>query len=171
MMNLVSMYAHEQEGRVVALTNGASNLKLNLETCQIGEVAVVHCEGRIVYREEAAALSRTASAVLRDSKSIVLDLGGVERIDSAGLGELVLVRMTAEARGGQVALACPNRRVRELLDLTNLSSVFEIYPTVADALATADRVAHSAWKGSREKQHLSASRGPLAVATESVLRR
>ena len=97
-----------------------------------------------MYREEAAALSRTASAILHDSKSIVLDLGGVERIDSAGLGELVLVRMTAEARGGVVALACPNRRVRELLDLTNLSSVFEIYPTVADALATAHGMAHSA---------------------------
>ena len=136
------------------MTNGASTLKLNMETCQFGDVAVVHCEGRIVYREEAAALSRTASAVLQESKSIVLDLGAVERMDSAGLGELVLARMTAEARGGTVALACPNRRVRELLDLTHLSSVFEIYPTVAEALESNEGMADFAWGRSHEKQHL-----------------
>jgi len=138
MMNLVSNKPPEQGLRPATI--GGSKLKLNLETCQLGEVAVVHCEGRIVYREEAAALSRTASEVLHDSKSIVLDLGGVERIDSAGLGELVLVRMNAEAEGSSVKLACPNRRVRELLDLTNLSSVFEIYPTVADALASDEKM-------------------------------
>lgn len=120
--------------RALFLGNEGPKLKLSLETRRLGDVIIVHCEGRLVYREEAAALSRVVVEALRSGSEVVIDMEGVDRIDSAGLGELVFVYVTAEGLGKTVKLAGPTPRVRELLDLTNLSSVFEIYPAVAEAL-------------------------------------
>lgn len=118
-----------------------SKLKLSLETRRLGDVIVVHCEGRIVYRDEAAALSRVVVEALQAAKEVVLDLEGVERIDSAGLGELVFVYVSAEGFGGTVKLSGPTPRVRALLDLTNLSSVFEIHSSLTEALEAGDEMA------------------------------
>jgi len=118
-----------------------SKVKLSLETRRLGDVIIVHCEGRIVYRDEATELSRVVAEALQFANEVVLDLEGVERIDSAGLGELVLVHVSAEGRGNTVKLAGPNPHVRSLLDLTKLSSVFEIYPTLAEALETREELA------------------------------
>jgi anti-anti-sigma factor len=115
-----------------------SKLKISLETRRSGQVIVLHCEGRIVYRDESAALSRVVGESLQHTKEIVLDLAGVTTIDSAGLGELVRLHRSAESNGNLMKLACPNPRVRALLDLTNLSSVLEIYPALEDALDTGD---------------------------------
>jgi anti-sigma B factor antagonist len=115
-------------------------LKLSLETRHLGDVLVVHCEGRIIYRDEAAALTRVVVEALQDTKEVVLDLEGVERMDSAGLGELVLMLMSAEAAGSALKLAGPRTQVRELLDLTNLSSLFEIHDSLVDALDAGDEL-------------------------------
>ena len=54
-----------------------SQLKLSLETRNRGDVIIVHCQGRIVYRDEAAALSRVVGEVLQQTSKVVLDLSGV----------------------------------------------------------------------------------------------
>jgi anti-sigma B factor antagonist len=112
-----------------------------LETRRSGDVIIIHCEGRVVYRDEAAALSRMAGEALEHTREVVLDFEGVQRLDSAGLGELVLVHLSASDQGKLVKLAGAKPHVRELLDLTNLSSVFEIYPTLEDAIEAGDEVA------------------------------
>jgi anti-sigma B factor antagonist len=94
-----------------------------------------------VYREEAAALSRVVGKALRHTRGVVLDLAGVGRLDSAGLGELVLVHTSAESEGKTVKLAGANAHVQEMLKLTNLSSVLETYPSVAEAIKTDDECA------------------------------
>jgi anti-anti-sigma factor len=109
-----------------------SKLKLSIETLR--DVTVIRCEGRIAYREEAAQLSKEVADSLRLSRHLVLDLSGVELIDSAGLGELVMLLLWAQASGVSIRLAAPRPIVRQSLDLTNLTSVFEIYPTLADAI-------------------------------------
>ena len=116
-------------------------MKLSLETRRSGDVIIIHCEGRVVYRDEAAALSRMAGEALEHTREVVLDFEGVQRLDSAGLGELVLVHLSASDQGKLVKLAGAKPHVRELLDLTNLSSVFEIYPTLEDAIEAGDEVA------------------------------
>src|SRR5208282_4489560 len=63
-----------------------SKLKLSLETRNQGDVVVVHCQGRVVYREEAAALSGVVREILENGSKVVLDLSGVGSIDSAGIG-------------------------------------------------------------------------------------
>src|SRR5881394_3289920 len=75
-----------------------SKLKLNLETRNHGDVFIVHCHGRIVYRDEAAALAEVVAEILDRSGKLVLDLTGVTSIDSAGIGELALFHNRAQEK-------------------------------------------------------------------------
>ena len=107
--------------------------KLSLEIRVSDDVTVVCCRGRIVY-DEAATLSGKLAELLPHSRQVVLDLSGVKMMDGAGLGELVVLLMWAQANQGTIMLAAPNSRVHELLELTRLASVFEIHPRVEDAI-------------------------------------
>jgi len=109
-------------------------LKLSLETVNRGDVIIVHCQGRIVYREEAVELSRVVGDVLRHSDKLVLDLSGVTSVDSAGIGELVLLQTWAHKQNVAFKCAGPNMRVRNLLALTNLDSVLDLHPSLDAAL-------------------------------------
>jgi anti-sigma B factor antagonist len=111
-----------------------AELKLNFEISRAGDVTVVCCTGRIAYRDEAVELSEKVGTLLPHSRQLVLELSGVEMIDSAGLGELALLLTWARAHGCTIKLAAPSDRVQHLLELTNLSSVFEIHPTLETAM-------------------------------------
>src|ERR1700682_2593541 len=111
-------------------------LKLSLETRNRGDVVIVHCQGRIVYRDEAAALSRVVGEVLQQARKLVLDLSGVSSMDSAGIGELALLQTWAQGQNVSLKCAGPNPLVKTLLDLTNLDSVLQVHPTVDEALAS-----------------------------------
>jgi anti-anti-sigma factor len=112
-----------------------SQLKLSLETRNRGDVIIVHCHGRIVYRDEAATLSHLVAEILANGGKVVLDLSGVKSIDSAGIGELVFLHTQAQFRNAELKCASPSPLVRELLDLTNLDSVLEIHSSLNEALA------------------------------------
>jgi len=110
-------------------------LKLSLETRNRGDVMIVHCQGRIVYRDEAVALSRLVGEIIDNGGKVVLDLGGVSAIDSAGIGELVFLHTWAQSRKANFKCASPNPFVRDLLQLTNLNSVLDIHASVGEALS------------------------------------
>ena len=124
---------HEPAG--LGIQPKESKLKLSLETRHHGDVVIIYCQGRIVYRNEAAALSSLVGEVLRESGKVVLDLSGVSSIDSAGIGELVLLHSWAQAKNADLKCASPSPFVRDLLDLTRLDSFFEIHPSMDEALA------------------------------------
>ncbi len=109
-------------------------MKLDLETRAIDDVTVLYCRGRFTYRDEATAFSQKIAELLPHARRVVVDLSGLEVIDSAGLGELVVVHMWIKASGCSLKLAGANPRVRQLLELTNLLSVFDVHPTLDDAL-------------------------------------
>jgi anti-sigma B factor antagonist len=109
-------------------------LKLSLETRNRGDVVIVHCQGRIVYRDEAAALSRLVGEILDYASKVVLDLSGVSSIDSAGMGELALLQTWAAGRNVSLKFAEPTAFVRNLLDLTNLDRVIDVHPSIDSAL-------------------------------------
>jgi anti-sigma B factor antagonist len=111
-----------------------SSLKLSLETRNRGEVIILHCHGRIVYRDEAAALSRCGSQVLQQASKVILDLSGVSSMDSAGIGELALLQALAQEKNVELKCAGANPLVRTLLDLTNLDTVMEVHPSLEGAL-------------------------------------
>jgi anti-sigma B factor antagonist len=112
-----------------------STLKLSLETRNRGDVMIVHCQGRIVYRDEAASLSHVVGEVLHHGGKVVLDLGGVTSIDSAGIGELVFLHTRAQSQKADLKVSSPSPLVRELLDLTQVDSLLEIHPNLDDAMA------------------------------------
>jgi len=113
----------------------STSVKLSLETRNCGDVVIVHCEGRIVYRDEAAALSKMVGEFLQYGSRVVLDLSGVSSIDSAGIGELILLHTRARSQKAEMKYASPRPLVREVLGLTNVDSVLEIHASVCDALA------------------------------------
>jgi anti-sigma B factor antagonist len=121
-------------GQFSSFAHKESKVKLMIEIRAHEEVTVVRCKGRLVYREEAAALCEQVTDLLRANAQVVLDLSQVETIDGAGLGQLVILHMRAQANGGTLKLAAPSKRVLDLLALTNLASVFEVHPTLEEAV-------------------------------------
>lgn len=100
---------------------------LNIRIERTGETAILHCDGRIVV---GSALSALREAVLCQlgKRSIVLDLSCVRRIDAGGLGMLVFLHTCTHGLGTELKLERPSAQVAEMLELTNLSSVFTIGP-------------------------------------------
>jgi anti-sigma B factor antagonist len=128
---------NEQPGVAAALKyRKEKKLKLSLEMRNNGEVIIVHCQGRIVYRDEAATLSRTVSQILQQSQKLVLDLSGVSAMDSAGIGVLALLQVVARASNVSLKIAGASPLVRTLLGLTNLDSVLEVHPSLDAAPAS-----------------------------------
>ncbi len=111
-----------------------SKLKLSVEARNHGDVIIVHCQGRVVYRDEAAALSRVVNELLHQGSKLVLDLSGVTAMDSAGIGELALLQTWAQERKAELKCARPSTVVETLLDLTNLDSVLDVHPTLDSAI-------------------------------------
>jgi anti-anti-sigma factor len=113
-----------------------SEAKLTLEINRVADAAVVYCLGRIARGTAADAFAAQLSGLSRSHRLLVLELSGVEMIDGAGLGELVSLLVSARSRGCTVHLANPNPWIDHLLELTKLTSIFEVFPTVEEALAT-----------------------------------
>ncbi len=109
-------------------------MELKLTTTMQDGIVTVHCSGRIVFGEEASLLRETVKKALTKNKDIVLDLGEVNYIDSGGLGTLVGLYTSAHQSGGTIKLAKLTRRVSDVLQITKLLTVFEVYHTEAEAL-------------------------------------
>lgn len=111
-----------------------AKLSLRLQPSRLDDVTILQCRGRIVFRDEVSALSHAVAAVLQESKHVILELQGVTAIDSGGMGELVALHMWAQGCGATLKLSGLSSRVLYLLELTNLTAVFEIFPTQEAAL-------------------------------------
>jgi anti-sigma B factor antagonist len=87
-----------------------------------------------VFGEESALLRDTLKKLINENSQIVLNLGGVTYIDSGGLGTLVALYTTAHNAGGAVKLANLTQRVGDLLQVTKLLTVFEVYDSEDKAI-------------------------------------
>ena len=101
-------------------------LKINVRTLHDG-IVVVDCAGRIVFGEETAELRDRIKGLLSKDSRIVLNLADVTYIDSGGLGTLVSLFTTARSAGGAVKLARLSQRVGDLLQVTKLLTIFEVF--------------------------------------------
>lgn len=90
-------------------------------------IKILMCNGRIVFGEEGSELRDKVKSLLAETKKLVLNLGGVSYIDSGGLGILVSLYTSAKAAGAEVKLANLTQRVGDLLQITKLLTVFEVY--------------------------------------------
>jgi anti-sigma B factor antagonist len=116
---------------------GAPEIEMNLkcETRQVDGVTVVICQGRIVFGDEAAALRERLKELLKSARHIVLNLSGVSYIDSGGLGTMVGCYSSARSAGADIKLTGLGQRLRDLLQITKLATVFEVYETDQQAIA------------------------------------
>lgn len=109
-------------------------MQLKLSTRVVKGVTIVDCNGRIVFGEESALLRDTLKKLIAENSRIILNLSGVTYIDSGGLGTLVALYTTAHNAGGSVKLANLTQRVGDLLQVTKLLTVFEVYDSEEKAL-------------------------------------
>jgi anti-sigma B factor antagonist len=109
-------------------------VQLKLSTRTIDGILIVDCAGRIVFGEESARLRDTVRKLIEENKRIVLNLGGVTYIDSGGLGTLVALYTTAHKAGGSIKLANLTQRVGDLLQVTKLVTVFDVYDSEQQAV-------------------------------------
>ena len=100
----------------------------------IGDIGVVYGRGRVVAGTEAGQLKQQVKSMLADCNDIILNFAGIDYIDSSGLGVLVTLCTRASAPNGQVVLCNLPEKVQELLTITKLTTVFEIYKTEAEAI-------------------------------------
>ena len=100
-----------------------------------GEVCILHCSGRIVFGDEGAALRERGRNILAGTAKIVVNLNGVDYIDSGGLGILVGLLVSARNRGGELKLVSPKQRIKELLRRTSLDKIFRVYGNDEEAVA------------------------------------
>ena len=98
----------------------------------VGDVAVIDVVGRMVLGE------RTNDTLFRNTVAeqlsagrgqLVVNLSQVTQVDTSGLTALVTAHVTAAKRGGALKLADPVKRIRELLVITRLNTLFDVYDT------------------------------------------
>ena len=114
--------------------NSTRNPSFSTNTESLGSVTVIHCSGRLCFQGEAQLLAETAKEFMNAGNDLVLDFGALNLLDSAGIGQLVLISMQAQVLGREVCIACASDRVRYLLELTNVASLFEFFSSVSGAL-------------------------------------
>jgi len=103
-------------------------MSVQLNIRQAEDVSIVDASGRITHGEGAGALRNVLRGLASGGqKKILLNLGGVTYIDSSGLGVLVSSFATETNKGGQLKLLNLTSRVRDLLTITKLLTVFEVF--------------------------------------------
>jgi anti-sigma B factor antagonist len=103
-------------------------VSVKLTTRQVGDVTVIDAAGRITLGEGSSAFRDTIrDLTTRGDKKILLNLGDVTYIDSSGIGELVSAFTTVTNQSGQLKLLNLSKRVKDLLQITKLYTVFEVF--------------------------------------------
>ena len=110
-------------------------MSVKLTSRQVGDVTVIDAAGRITLGEGASAFrDMIRDLASKGNKKILLNLGEVSYIDSSGIGEMVSGFTTVTNGGGQLKLVGLSKRVKDLLQITKLYTVFEAYDDEAEAV-------------------------------------
>ena len=106
-------------------------------TREVGDVTVIDMDGRVTLGEGSALLRDLIRENLaKGRKKIVMNLAGVNYIDSTGLGELVSGYRLIKSEGGEIKLLNLNKKVTDLLQITKLYTVFDVHNQEAQAVAS-----------------------------------
>jgi len=109
--------------------------ELNINERQAGDVTVLDMSGKITIGEGSVALRTAIRRMLEEGKKrILLNLAGVSYIDSSGIGELVSSYTAINKENGQLKLLNLTQKLQDLLTITKLLTVFDVYDSEADAL-------------------------------------
>ncbi len=110
---------------------------MKIDTRSVGDVQVLDCSGKITLGEGTMAVRNTVREVLKNGgKKIVLNLSDVNYIDSSGIGELVSSFTTVTNQGGQLKLLNLTKKIHELLAITKLLTVFQVFDNEQAAVSS-----------------------------------
>ena len=127
------VFSHLARGRL------GEHMNLKIETRLVNGVTIVSCQGRIMFGEEANALRDFLKEALGKTPQMVLNLSGVTYIDSGGLGMLVGVYSSARGAGADIKLTGLGQRMRDVLQITKLATVFQVFDSEQEALTALGR--------------------------------
>lgn len=114
--------------------SSAAQPRFSVDVTRTNHAAVIRCSGRLCFLGDAKLLADAAQKLLYHEVDLVLDFGSLETLDSAGIGELVLIKMQARALNRDIRIVAASERVRHLLKLTNVASLFEFFDSIDAAL-------------------------------------
>ena len=110
-------------------------MSVKLTTRQVGDVTVIDANGRITLGEGSSTFRDTIKDLTaRGNKKLLVNLGDVSYIDSSGIGEMVSGFTSVANQGGELKLLNLNKRVKDLLQITKLYTVFEVFDDEAAAV-------------------------------------
>ena len=111
--------------------------ELNVSERQAGDVTILDLNGKITIGEGSVALRSAVRRLLEEGKKkILLNLAGVGYIDSSGIGELVSSYTAIEKDQGQLKLLNLTQKIQDLLTITKLLTVFDVFESEEDALSS-----------------------------------
>ena len=109
--------------------------ELNLSERQAGDVTVLDLGGKITIGEGSVSLRGAIKRLIEEGKKkILLNLGNVSYVDSSGIGELVSSFTTINREGGQLKLLNLSQKIQDLMTITKLHTVFDVYDEETAAL-------------------------------------
>lgn len=108
---------------------------LTFQNREVGGATVVDVEGKIALGDSNTQLHQSLKQLVADGKrNVILNMAGVTGIDSSGLGSIVAGYSTLQAAGGSLKLMNLSDRVADLMTITKLYTVFDIYENESDAV-------------------------------------
>ncbi len=111
--------------------------ELNISERQVGDITILDMDGKITIGEGSVALRTAIRRLLEEGKKkILLNLAKVNYIDSSGIGELVSSYTAINKEGGQLKLLNLTQKLEDLLTITKLLTVFDVYESEDEALAS-----------------------------------
>jgi anti-sigma B factor antagonist len=112
-------------------------MQLEIRERNIGDVTILDLVGRVTIGEGSVQLRDAVSNLLGAGRNrIILNLEGVSYVDSSGIGELISRHTTTKNQGGQLKLLRLTKKIKDLLMITKLLTVFEIYEDEESAVAS-----------------------------------
>ena len=111
--------------------------ELDVKQRQAGDVSILDLSGSVRMGDGAVSLRNAIRGLIEQgNKKILLNLSGVKNIDSSGIGELIANYTTISRDGGQLKLLKLTDKIRDLLVITKLLTVFDVYESEEEALAS-----------------------------------
>jgi anti-sigma B factor antagonist len=97
-----------------------------------GTVAILHCDGRIVFGPHCQHLTQRCQELLNEYSVVALDLSGVTALDSAGIGTMVRLLTSARRNNADIKIIAPSARALHVLEVTKLDKVFDLLASPKD---------------------------------------
>ena len=117
------------------------SLDLKLEILEDQGVAFIRCRGRLRFGKEAQLLKKCVEGVLSQFSICVLNLTDIDQIDARGVGTLVGCFEKARSLGCLLLIGGASEKVRDLLQITRLNRILEIYPSEHEAIEACSQAA------------------------------